>query len=197
MSPHALRQRMRHGNVYPPERTAVALDRFFTEANLTALRELSLRLVAQRVEGQLEGTAARAAAAARDRPRDRARRRQPRVAAGHPPGGQAGGGAPRRARRGRRRDAGAERLPFDRRATSRRRSTMRWTSARTSSGSRRPDEAPWNGRPEPAGHAHRGSLARLGGFDRLRRRPLAEQLIERLPDVEIHLVARKTERDGR
>ncbi len=58
MSPHALRQRMKHGNVYPPERTQVALDRFFTEANLTALRELALRLVAQRVEGQLEGTLA-------------------------------------------------------------------------------------------------------------------------------------------
>jgi two-component system sensor histidine kinase KdpD len=58
MSPHALRQRMRHGNVYPPERAQVALDRFFTESNLTALRELSLRLVARRVEGQLEGTIA-------------------------------------------------------------------------------------------------------------------------------------------
>ena len=46
MSPFALRQRMRHGNVYPPERTAIALDRFFTESNLTALRELSLRFVA-------------------------------------------------------------------------------------------------------------------------------------------------------
>jgi two-component system sensor histidine kinase KdpD len=55
MSPHALRQRMRHGNVYPPERTQMALDRFFTEANLTALRELSLRLVARKVEGQIEG----------------------------------------------------------------------------------------------------------------------------------------------
>jgi two-component system, OmpR family, sensor histidine kinase KdpD len=58
MSPHALRQRMKHGNVYPPDRTQVALDRFFTEANLTALRELALRLVAQRVEGQLEDTVA-------------------------------------------------------------------------------------------------------------------------------------------
>jgi len=58
MSPHALRQRMRHGNVYPPDRTQVALEKFFTEGNLTALRELSLRLVAQRVEGQLEGTSA-------------------------------------------------------------------------------------------------------------------------------------------
>jgi two-component system sensor histidine kinase KdpD len=56
MSPHALRQRMKHGNVYPPDRTRVALDRFFTEANLTALRELSLRLVARRVEGQIEGS---------------------------------------------------------------------------------------------------------------------------------------------
>lgn len=58
MSPHALRQRMKHGNIYPPERSQVALERFFTEANLTALRELALRLVAQRVEGQLEGTIA-------------------------------------------------------------------------------------------------------------------------------------------
>jgi two-component system sensor histidine kinase KdpD len=58
MSPHALRQRMKHGNVYPPERVRVALDKFFTEANLTALRELSLRFVAERVEGQLEGAIA-------------------------------------------------------------------------------------------------------------------------------------------
>jgi two-component system, OmpR family, sensor histidine kinase KdpD len=55
MSPFALRQRMRHGNVYPPERTMIALERFFTESNLTALRELSLRFVAGRVDAQLEG----------------------------------------------------------------------------------------------------------------------------------------------
>jgi two-component system sensor histidine kinase KdpD len=58
MSPHALRQRMKHGNVYPPDRTQIALEKFFTEANLTALRELALRLVAQRVEGQLEDSIA-------------------------------------------------------------------------------------------------------------------------------------------
>src|SRR5262245_13930156 len=58
MSPYALRQRMKHGNVYPPERAKIALDRFFTEANLTALRELALRLTARRVEGQLEGALA-------------------------------------------------------------------------------------------------------------------------------------------
>jgi two-component system sensor histidine kinase KdpD len=55
MSPRALRQRMRHGNVYPPERAAIALDRFFTEPNLTALRDLSLRFVAGKVDDQLEG----------------------------------------------------------------------------------------------------------------------------------------------
>jgi two-component system sensor histidine kinase KdpD len=59
MSPHALRQRMRHGNVYPPDRAAIALDRFFTEPNLTALRDLSLRFVAGQVDEQLEGIVAR------------------------------------------------------------------------------------------------------------------------------------------
>jgi two-component system sensor histidine kinase KdpD len=54
MSPHALRQRMKHGNVYPPERTTVALDRFFTEPNLTALREIALRFVARTVDEELE-----------------------------------------------------------------------------------------------------------------------------------------------
>jgi two-component system, OmpR family, sensor histidine kinase KdpD len=56
MTPHALRQRMRHGNVYPPERTAIALERFFTEPNLMALRELSLRFVTGKVDAELEGT---------------------------------------------------------------------------------------------------------------------------------------------
>jgi two-component system sensor histidine kinase KdpD len=60
MSPHALRQRMKHGNVYPSGRAQVALEKFFTEGNLTALRELALRFVARRVEGQIEdSTAAR------------------------------------------------------------------------------------------------------------------------------------------
>ena len=67
MSPHALRQRMRHGNVYPEARAQVALDRFFTETNLTALRELALRVVARRVEGQLEGTSAATQALVRER----------------------------------------------------------------------------------------------------------------------------------
>jgi two-component system, OmpR family, sensor histidine kinase KdpD len=58
MSPQALRQRMRHGNVYPPDRAAIALEKFFTETNLTALRDLSLRFVASEVDIQLEGAIA-------------------------------------------------------------------------------------------------------------------------------------------
>jgi two-component system sensor histidine kinase KdpD len=59
MSPHALRQRMRHGNVYPPDRTTIALERFFTEPNLMALRDLSLRFVAGQVDQELEGMVGR------------------------------------------------------------------------------------------------------------------------------------------
>ena len=102
MSPHALRQRMRHGNVYPPERTHVALDRFFTEANLTALRELSLRLVARKVEGQIEGALAEGRIAAGDRARPCPRRRQSCLPAGRAPGGLARGCHPCGARGGRR-----------------------------------------------------------------------------------------------
>jgi two-component system, OmpR family, sensor histidine kinase KdpD len=54
MSAHALRQRIRHGNVYPKERAEQALDSFFREGNLNALRELALRQVATNVEQDLE-----------------------------------------------------------------------------------------------------------------------------------------------
>jgi two-component system sensor histidine kinase KdpD len=54
MAPHALRQRMRHGNIYPPERAERALDQFFREGNLIALREMALRKMAQVCEQELE-----------------------------------------------------------------------------------------------------------------------------------------------
>jgi two-component system sensor histidine kinase KdpD len=54
MSPHALQQRIRHGNVYPKERAEQALRNFFREGNLNALRELALRKVATAVEEDLE-----------------------------------------------------------------------------------------------------------------------------------------------
>jgi two-component system sensor histidine kinase KdpD len=54
MSPHALRRRMLHGNVYPdPRKAELALRRFFTEENLTALRELALMRVANQVDEDL------------------------------------------------------------------------------------------------------------------------------------------------
>ncbi len=54
MSPHALRRRMMHGNVYPdPRKAELALRRFFTEENLTALRDLALMRVANQVDEDL------------------------------------------------------------------------------------------------------------------------------------------------
>ncbi|HVH53057.1 MAG TPA: histidine kinase, partial [Actinomycetota bacterium] len=54
MSPHALRRRMVHGNVYPdPRKAELALLRFFTVENLTALRELALMRVANQVDDSL------------------------------------------------------------------------------------------------------------------------------------------------
>ncbi len=54
ISPDALRARLRHGNVYPPERISQALEQYFTLSNLTALRELALRRTAEKTESQLE-----------------------------------------------------------------------------------------------------------------------------------------------
>jgi len=54
MSPRALQRRMIHGNVYPdPRKAELALQRFFTTDNLTALRELALMRVANRVDETL------------------------------------------------------------------------------------------------------------------------------------------------
>src|SRR6266487_4327178 len=54
ISPYALRQRMKHGNIYPSERIDAALNNFFREGNLTALRELALRRTAEKTETQLQ-----------------------------------------------------------------------------------------------------------------------------------------------
>ncbi|WP_152513425.1 ATP-binding protein [Nocardiopsis baichengensis] len=50
MSPFALRRRMSHGNIYPAEKVDAALSNYFREGNLTALRELALLWVADRVD---------------------------------------------------------------------------------------------------------------------------------------------------
>ncbi|MGH7642978.1 MAG: sensor histidine kinase KdpD [Candidatus Dormibacteria bacterium] len=52
-SPEQLRRRILHGNVYPPDRVPSALTHFFTTRNLTILRELALRFVADETEEAL------------------------------------------------------------------------------------------------------------------------------------------------
>ena len=54
MSPEALRRRMAHGNVYPAERIDTSLANYFRVGNLTALREIALLWVADRVEESLQ-----------------------------------------------------------------------------------------------------------------------------------------------
>jgi two-component system sensor histidine kinase KdpD len=54
MSPEALRRRMAHGNIYAPEKVDVALGNYFRVGNLTALRELALLWVADRVDESLQ-----------------------------------------------------------------------------------------------------------------------------------------------
>jgi two-component system sensor histidine kinase KdpD len=54
LTPEALQSRMKRGDIYPLERVGRALDNFFREGNLIALRELALRQVAQTVDRSLE-----------------------------------------------------------------------------------------------------------------------------------------------
>ena len=54
LTPEALQNRMRRGDIYPQERVGRALENFFREGNLIALRELALRQVAQVVDRSLE-----------------------------------------------------------------------------------------------------------------------------------------------
>lgn len=52
-SPEALRRRMLHGNIYPPDKVPDALTHFFRTENLVALRELVLRFLADETEEEL------------------------------------------------------------------------------------------------------------------------------------------------
>ena len=54
MTSEAIRRRMAHGNIYPPERIDAALANYFRPGNLDALRELALLWVADRVEESLQ-----------------------------------------------------------------------------------------------------------------------------------------------
>ena len=58
-TPEALRRRMAHGNIYGPEKIDAALANYFREGNLTALRELALLWLADKVDDALEDYRAR------------------------------------------------------------------------------------------------------------------------------------------
>jgi two-component system, OmpR family, sensor histidine kinase KdpD len=54
LTPEALQNRLRRGDVYHPEKVDQALKNFFRGGNLIALRELALRQVAEHVDRSLE-----------------------------------------------------------------------------------------------------------------------------------------------
>jgi two-component system sensor histidine kinase KdpD len=55
LTPGALLNRLARGAVYPPERVQAALQNFFKESTLAALRELAMRQAAYAVESRLPG----------------------------------------------------------------------------------------------------------------------------------------------
>jgi len=53
LTPQALRNRLERGVVYAPDKAQKAMDHFFTETNLSALREMAMRHAAHEVEEKL------------------------------------------------------------------------------------------------------------------------------------------------
>jgi two-component system, OmpR family, sensor histidine kinase KdpD len=53
LTPEELLQRLSEGKVYAPEQSKQAVESFFRKGNITALREMALRIVADRVDKQL------------------------------------------------------------------------------------------------------------------------------------------------
>ena len=78
ISAEDLRQRLIEGKIYTPDKIQAALANFFTEENLTTLRELALREVASSVDRIREGMISRGAAAERPGERSGAHRRSHR-----------------------------------------------------------------------------------------------------------------------
>ena len=54
ITPRALMNRLRRGDVYPVDKVPQALQNFFTEGNLSALREIALREVASEVDRSVQ-----------------------------------------------------------------------------------------------------------------------------------------------
>jgi len=54
LTPEALRRRMAHGNIYAADKIDASLSNYFRVGNLSALRELALLWLADRVEDSLQ-----------------------------------------------------------------------------------------------------------------------------------------------
>src|SRR5580692_6953317 len=54
VTPEALRRRMAHGNIYAPDKIDASLSNYFRVGNLSALRELALLWLADRVEDAIQ-----------------------------------------------------------------------------------------------------------------------------------------------
>ncbi len=53
LTPDELIQRLKEGKVYTPDKSAAAIENFFRKGNIISLREMALRIVADRVDKQL------------------------------------------------------------------------------------------------------------------------------------------------
>ena len=73
LTPRALLNRLARGVIYAPERAQAALQNFFQESTLVALRELAMRQAAYAVESRLPGESSTSAAAAVPEPQARER----------------------------------------------------------------------------------------------------------------------------
>jgi len=70
VTPRALMHRLERGVVYAPDKAQRAMENFFTESNLTALRELALRQTAHQLEEKREELRAPQPVPGRGSPRD-------------------------------------------------------------------------------------------------------------------------------
>lgn len=71
LTPQELIERLKEGKVYTGELSRIAIENFFQEAKLTALREIALRLTAEKVEHELHRMISKAAREKGWKPRER------------------------------------------------------------------------------------------------------------------------------
>lgn len=79
LTPDALHNRLERGVVYAPEKAQRAMENFFTESNLTALREMAMRHTAHEVEERLNIVPGSGAGAESTPVSDEAPRRNERI----------------------------------------------------------------------------------------------------------------------